>query len=203
MTKIKICGIRRMEDVLIVNKYKPDYIGFIFAHGRTRKISLQDALLFKKNLDNDIIAVGVFRNNDIKEVIEIANSKAIDMIQLHGDEDDNFILELKNHTKLQIIKAYNNYKYADYALFDNADPGKGKAFNEKDIKNDKLFFLAGGISIENIDNALKLNPYAIDVSSSVETDGFKDEQKIKEIIRKVREWKVDLENLVDNMFLKH
>ena len=187
MTKIKICGIRRMEDVLIVNKYKPDYIGFIFAHGRTRKISLQDALLFKKNLDNDIIAVGVFRNNDIKEVIEIANSKAIDMIQLHGDEDDNFILELKNHTKLPIIKAYSNYKYADYALFDSADPGKGKAFNEKDIKNDKLFFLAGGISIENVDNALKLNPYAIDVSSSVETDGFKDEQKIKEIIRKARE----------------
>ena len=103
------------------------------------------------------------------------------------DEDDNFILELKNHTKLPIIKAYNNYKYADYALFDNTDPGRGKAFNEKDIKRDKPFFLAGGISINNVDNALKLNPYAIDVSSSVETDGFKDELKIKEIIRKVRE----------------
>ena len=187
MTKIKICGIRRMEDILIVNKYKPDYIGFIFAHNKVRTITLKDALLFKNKLDNDIIAVGVFRNNDIKEVIEIANSKAIDMIQLHGDEDDNYILELKKHTKLPIIKAYNNYKYANYALFDNDDPGKGKAFNEKDIKNDKLFFLAGGISIENIDNALKLNPYAIDVSSSVETDGFKDEKKIKEIIRKVRE----------------
>ena len=186
MTKIKICGIRRLEDILIVNKYKPDYIGFVFAKNRVRTISLTDALLFKKNLNNDIIAVGVFRDNDIKEVIEVANSNAIDMIQLHGSEDDDFILELKKHTKLPIIKAYNNYQYADYALFDNADPGKGKSFNKNDIKYDKPFFLAGGIDINNIDEAIKLNPYAIDLSSSVEKNGFKDEEKIKEIIRKVR-----------------
>ena len=184
--KIKICGLRRMEDILIVNKYKPDYIGFIFAHNKVRTISLDDALLFKKNLNNDIIAVGVFRDNDIDEVIKIANSTAIDMIQLHGSEDDNFILELKKHTNLPIIKAYSNYKYADYALFDNNDPGKGKSFNPQDIKYDKPFFLAGGIDIDNIDVALSYNPYAIDLSSSVERNGFKDEEKIKEIIRKVR-----------------
>ena len=186
MIKIKICGLRRLEDVLIVNKYKPDYIGFIFAHNKTRTISLNDALLFKEKLDNDIIAVGVFRNNDIKEVIDIANSKAIDMIQLHGDEDDKYILELKKHTKLPIIKAYDRFKYADYALFDNVDPGKGMTFDWSTIKCDKEFFLAGGIDINNIEEAKKLNPYAIDLSSSVETNGFKDEEKIKEIIRKVR-----------------
>ena len=186
MTKIKICGLRRMEDILIVNKYKPDYIGFIFAHNKTRTISLNDALLFKDKLDNDIIAVGVFRNNDINEVINIANSKAIDMIQLHGDEDDNYILELIKHTNLPIIKAYNNFKYADYALFDNIDPGKGMTFDWNTINCDKEFFLAGGIDINNIDNAMKLNPYCIDLSSSVEVNGFKDEVKIKEIIRKVR-----------------
>ena len=186
MTKIKICGLRRMEDILIVNKYKPDYIGFIFAKNKVRTISLNDALLFKDKLDNDIIAVGVFRDNDINEVINIANSKAIDMIQLHGSEDDNFIFELKKHTNLPIIKAYSNYKYADYALFDNIDPGKGMMFNWDNIKYDKEFFLAGGIDINNISEALKLNPYAIDISSSVETNGFKDEEKIKEIIRKVR-----------------
>ena len=186
MIKIKICGLRRLEDILIVNKYKPDFIGFIFAHNKTRTITLKDALLFKENLNNDIIAVGVFRNNDINEVIEVANSKAIDMIQLHGNEDDNYILELKKHTKLPIIKAYNNFKYADYALFDNTDPGKGMTFNWDLVKKDKPFFLAGGIDLSNIDEAKKLNPYCIDLSSSVETNGFKDELKIKEIIRKVR-----------------
>lgn len=186
MTKIKICGIRRIDDIKIVNKYKPDYVGFIFVHGRVREISLEMAKLFKKEIDSDIICVGVFKDNDISEVINIASSKAIDMIQLHGVEDDDYILELKKHTNLPIIKAYSNYKYADYALFDNLDPGKGKSFDPKDIKNDKPFFLAGGININNIDNALSYNPYAIDVSSSVEVDGYKDEEKIKEIIRKVR-----------------
>lgn len=186
MTKIKICGIKRLEDVLIVNKYKPDYIGFIFAHNKNRTITLNDALLFKKELNNDIIAVGVFRDNDINEVIEIASSGAIDMIQLHGSETTDFILELKKHTKLPIIKAYNNYEYADYALFDNVDPGRGKTFDWNNIKTDKDFFLAGGIDINNIDLALKLNPYAVDISSGVETNGFKDEEKIKEIIKKVR-----------------
>lgn len=186
MTKIKICGIKRLEDVLIVNKYKPDYIGFIFAHNKNRTITLNDALLFKKELNNDIIAVGVFRDNDINEVIEIASSGAIDMIQLHGDEDSNFILELRKHTKLPIIKAYSNYEYADYALFDNVDPGKGMTFDWSKIKTDKLFFLAGGIDLSNIDLALKLNPYAIDISSGVETNGFKDSKKIKEVIEKVR-----------------
>ena len=176
-----------MEDILIVNKYKPDYIGFIFAHNKVRTITLNDALMFKDKLDNDIIAVGVFRNNDIKEVIEIANSKTIDMIQLHGDEDSFFIKELRKHTKLPIIKAYKDFEEADYALFDNIDPGKGMTFNWDTIKCDKDYFLAGGIDINNIDLAMKLNPYAIDLSSSVETNGFKDEEKIKEIIRKVRE----------------
>lgn len=187
MIKIKICGLRRMEDILIVNKYMPDYVGFIFAKNRARTISLNDALLFKKNLNNGIIAVGVFKDNSIDEVIDVANSKAIDMIQLHGNEDDNFILELKKHTNLPIIKAYRDSIYADYALFDNLDPGKGMTFDWNTIKYDKEFFLAGGIDINNIDLAKKLNPYAIDISSSVETNGFKDELKIKEIIRKVRE----------------
>ena len=72
------------------------------------------------------------------------------------------------------------------ALFDNVDPGKGKTFDWNNIKTDKDFFLAGGIDINNIDLALKLNPYAVDISSGVETNGFKDEEKIKEIIKKVR-----------------
>ena len=118
---------------------------------------------------------------------EIRGTSQVPIIMLSAKgEDDDFILELKKHTNLPIIKAYSNYKYADYALFDNIDPGKGMMFNWDNIKYDKDFFLAGGIDINNISEALKLNPYAIDISSSVETNGFKDEEKIKEIIRKVR-----------------
>ena len=186
MIKIKICGLRRLEDILIVNKYNPDYIGFVFAKNKKRTISLNDALLFKQHLNNGIIAVGVFLNNDIDEVINIANSNAIDMIQLHGSEDDSYILELKKRTNKPIIKAYRDSIYADYSLFDNINPGSGEKFNWDTIKTNKPFFLAGGINIDNIDEAKLLNPYAIDLSTSVETNGFKDEGKIKEIIRKVR-----------------
>ena len=187
MIKIKICGLRRLEDILIVNKYMPDYVGFIFAKNRVRTISLNDALLFKKNLNNGIIAVGVFKDNSIDEVIEISNSGAIDMIQLHGSEDDSFIQEVKKRTNKPIIKAYRDSIYADYSLFDNVNPGSGTTLDWNTIKTNKPFFLAGGIDINNIDLAKKLNPYAIDLSSSVETNGYKDELKIKEIIRKVRE----------------
>jgi phosphoribosylanthranilate isomerase len=187
MIKIKICGLRRIEDILIVNKYKPDYIGFIFAKNKTRTITLEDALIFKQSLNNDIIAVGVFKDNDIDEVINIANSGAIDMIQLHGTESDSYILEVKKRTNKPIIKAYRDSMYADYSLFDNINPGSGKTFDWSSIKTNKPYFLAGGIDINNIELAKKLNPYAIDLSSSVEVNGFKDEEKIKEIIRKVRE----------------
>ena len=100
--------------------------------------------------------------------------------------DQHYQIKHNQHTKLPIINAYSNFKYADYALFDNIDPGKGMTFDWNTIKRDKDFFLAGGIDINNIDSAMKLNPYAIDLSSSVEVNGFKDEEKIKEIIRKVR-----------------
>ena len=91
-----------------------------------------------------------------------------------------------DYCKLPIIKAYRNSIYADYVLYDNSDPGKGMKFDWNKIKDDKPFFLAGGINISDIEKAKILNPYCIDVSSSVETDGYKDFEKMKEFIRGCR-----------------
>lgn len=184
---IKICGIRRLEDIEYVNKLKPDYIGFVFAKSK-RQINVSFASLLKANLDKNIKAVGVFRNDDIELIREAVRNNTIDLIQLHGDEDDSYILKIKEFTNLPIIKAYRDSKYSDYSLFDNDDPGKGIVFDWNKINTNKPFFLAGGININNIDDGLRLNPYCIDISSGVETDGFKDYKKMEELIKRCRDY---------------
>ena len=195
MVKIKVCGLRRLEDIEIVNKYKPDYIGFVFADSK-RKVTHELAAQMKNNLDSDIISVGVFVDADSSEIIELFNEGVIDIAQLHGIESEDYIKNLKEKTnyKLKIINAiemsdeldlleYDN-SIADYLLLDSGK-GSGKTFDWNLIRKDlnKEFFLAGGIDISNIDEAIEnFNPYAIDLSSSLETDGFKDESKIKEIM---------------------
>lgn len=195
MVKIKVCGLRRLEDIEIVNKYKPDYIGFVFADSK-RKVTHELAVQMKNNLDSDIISVGVFVDANSSEIIELFNEGVIDIAQLHGIESEDYIKNLKEKTnyKLKIINAiemsdeldlleYDN-SIADYLLLDSGK-GSGKTFDWNLIRKDlnKEFFLAGGIDISNIDEAIEnFNPYAIDLSSSLETDGFKDESKIKEIM---------------------
>lgn len=184
---IKICGLRRIEDIEYVNILKPDFIGFVFAKSK-RQVSISLASMLKANLDKNIKAVGVFRNDDIELIREAVNKNIIDLIQLHGDEDDSYILKIKEFTNLPIIKAYRDSKYSNYSLFDNDDPGKGIVFDWSKINTNKKFFLAGGINILNIDNALKINPYCIDVSSGVETDGYKDFKKMEELIKRCRDY---------------
>ena len=195
MVKIKICGIRRLEDIKIVNKYKPDYIGFVFAKSK-RKISHELAYKLKQNLNSDIISVGVFVDASQDEILKLFNDKIIEVAQLHGNESEEFIKNLKAKTndELKIIKAveisedidlneYDNTS-ADYLLLDSGK-GSGKTFDWNLVKNDlkKEFFLAGGLSSSNIEDAIsKFNPYAVDLSSSLEIDGFKDENKIKELM---------------------
>ena len=195
MVKIKICGLRRLEDIEMVNKYKPDYIGFVFADSK-RKVSHKLASELKSNLDSEIISVGVFVDASQEEILELYDNGIIDMVQLHGHEDENYIASLKEKTnsKLQVINAIemsegidlNEYAntQADYLLLDSGK-GSGKTFDwhliRKDLK--KEFFLAGGLDISNICQAIReFEPYAVDLSSSLETDGFKDENKIKEIM---------------------
>jgi phosphoribosylanthranilate isomerase len=195
MVKIKICGLRRLEDIEIVNKYKPDYIGFVFADSK-RKVSHEQASKMKDYLSSDIISVGVFVNADCEEILKLYNDGIIDMAQLHGDENEEYINYLKEKTnnELKIIKAIEmshdndlfNYddSQADFLLLDSGK-GSGKTFDWSLIRKDlkKEFFLAGGINSENAVQAIdEFSPYAIDLSSSLEVDGFKDEKKVKEIM---------------------
>ena len=195
MPKIKICGIRRFEDIKIVNNYLPDYIGFVFAKSK-RQITYDEAILLKKNLNKNIESVGVFVNADKNEVLNLFNNNIINIAQLHGGESEDYILDLKDitHNKLKIIKAieisenidldeYNNSD-ADFLLLDSGK-GSGKTFDWDLIKTElkKDFFIAGGLNKSNICEAIeKFNPYGVDLSSAVESNGFKDEKKIREIM---------------------
>ncbi len=200
MAKIKICGLKRLEDIEIVNKYKPDYIGFVFADSK-RKVTHDLAGKMKDNLDSLIKSVGVFVDADIDEIIKLYEEGIIDIAQLHGLENEDYIkrLKQKSNYKLKIINAiemsdekdlkeYDN-SLADYLLLDSGK-GSGKTFDWRLIRKDlkKEFFLAGGLNAENIAGAIKeFNPYAVDLSSSVETDGYKDELKIKDVMEAIND----------------
>lgn len=207
-TKIKICGLKRKKDIEIVNKYRPDYIGFVFAESK-RKVIKEQAMELRKILNSDILAAGVFVNEDIDKIVDLVEDKVIDLIQLHGDEDKEYIIKLREalSTKqidAKIIKAIrvesgDNVKeilmrndLLDYILFDSYSSkeygGTGQAFDWNILKDIKQpFFLAGGLNSENVNDAIKTcNPYVVDVSSAVETDGYKDEEKIKEFITKIK-----------------
>lgn len=201
MTKIKICGLSRTQDIEIVNEFLPDYIGFVFAESR-RQISDETALILKERLHSSIKAVGVFVNEDMNRIIRLCEQKVIDVVQLHGDENEEYIVELKKSITNPIIKALRmkgsdtlngvNSMKCDYILLDSYKKelygGSGESFDWAMIPVlKKPFFLAGGIHIGNVTEAIQqVLPYCIDVSSSVETLGSKDAGKIKEIIAMVR-----------------
>jgi phosphoribosylanthranilate isomerase len=186
--KIKICGLSRECDIDYVNEALPDYAGFVFAESK-RKISEDQAFTLSRKLDPRIVSVGVFVDHDISFVRNILERGIINVVQLHGHEDAEYIREVG----APVIKAVrlNEYRGIDYPahflLFDSPLAGSGKTFDWSLIPStEKPFFLAGGINIGNISEAMKINPYAIDVSSGVETDGLKDRGKIIEIVRSVR-----------------
>jgi len=200
MPKIKLCGLTRQSDIDAVNIANPDYIGFVFAKSR-RQINEEKAKQFKQFLSPYIQVVGVFVNEKIEKIINLCNSNIIDMIQLHGDEDNEYIRKLKECVPNKIIKAVRVKEsqdveraieiVADYILFDTYHReqygGTGETFDWNLIsKVDKPYFLAGGINADNVYEAIKLcNPFCIDISSGVETNGYKDPKKILHIIDKV------------------
>ncbi|MDD5021858.1 MAG: phosphoribosylanthranilate isomerase [Endomicrobiaceae bacterium] len=197
MAKIKICGLFRDCDIDFVNEAMPDYIGFVFAKSH-RQISVKQADLLRKKLNKNIISVGVFVNNSIEEIQKIYNDGIISIAQLHGSEDNNYIAELRKNCKIEVVKSVNASTgidiqkikniNADFLLFDGGTGGEGKTFDWKILSEiEKPFFLAGGLNIDNIDEAIKkVKPYAVDLSSGVETDRVKDKQKILNIVRRVK-----------------
>jgi phosphoribosylanthranilate isomerase len=201
MSKIKICGLKREEDISFINIAKPDFAGFVFA-GTKRKIDFNTADRFRNMLDKNIQSAGVFVNEKIDNIVKLCKQGTISLVQLHGDEDEEYIKDLKEKIKITIVKVIKVSSKicnidridtkADFILFDSfsADEygGSGKSFDWDLIKNcSKPFFIAGGINKNNIKEVeKKLNPYCIDLSSGVETDGVKDLKKIIEIVNIAR-----------------
>lgn len=199
MTKIKICGLQRKEDISYVNKLKPDYIGFVFLQSRRRYISPKDAASLRTLLNTSIQSVGVFVNEPIENVVSLLQSQTIQIAQLHGQEDVFYAQKLKSICNCPIIKAFiiktkEDIKRAmdypaDYLLLDNG-LGTGETFDWSLVRQiDRPFFLAGGLNSENVQNAISMtHPYAVDTSSGVETDQHKDYEKIKAFIHSVRSY---------------
>ncbi len=214
MAKIKICGIYREEDIGYVNEVKPDYVGFIVNYPKShRSVSIEMAQSLREKLDSSIEAVGVFVNEDIEIVINAAKSGIFDLIQLHGSEDDAYIRRVSRKGGKPVIKAFivkdasdvQNAKRspADYLLFDKG-MGKGVPFDWRLISGfERPFFLAGGIDNANVSMAIMMGkPYAVDVSSGVETDGRKDFKKIKDIVSTVHQINENVFNNNDMAFIR-
>ena len=197
MTKVKLCGLFRDEDIGYVNIIKPDYTGFVFWDKSRRNLTKEKAREFKDKIDKDIKVAGVFVDADIDFVADLYNEKIIDYAQLHGAEDDKYINELRAAAKgIVIVKSFKTddesikkalESKADYIIF---DPGKGDGmtFEWERLKGFKRdYFLAGGLNSDNVRKAIDtLDPYAVDVSSGIETGGIKDFEKMKVFTECVR-----------------
>ncbi|MDR2864638.1 MAG: phosphoribosylanthranilate isomerase [Spirochaetaceae bacterium] len=208
--KIKICGLFRDNDIDFVNEAKPDYAGFVFTKS-ARQISEAAAAKFRAKLHKNIISVGVFKNTTLDDIVRLYNKHIISIAQLHGEESDEYIYALKTRGVMTVIKALKiregmgkksletesaSYKNADFLLFDSSG-GSGKTFDWDLLRTSDSrlappemrrtpYFLAGGINCDNIDQAIKMKPFCIDVSSGVETDGLKDRDKIIKMVSSVR-----------------
>ena len=199
--KIKICGLSRSEDIACINEYRPDYAGFVFAPGR-RQVTPSQAEHLRSGLCESIVPVGVFVNAPIPEIAALYSSGVIQIAQLHGGENAEYITALREQCTVPVIKVFtlcndnppdtkDNFAFfaADYFLFDSG-AGSGKTFDWQLLESGKIkkpWFLAGGINLDNIAGAMALHPFAIDVSSGVETDGVKDREKIRQLTAFFRE----------------
>lgn len=197
MTKIKLCGLSRQCDIEWANELKPDYIGFIFWSKSKRNVSPEKAKELKALLSPDIKAVGVFVDEPIENIAKLLSDNIIDLAQLHGSEDEEYIARLRTLSDKPIIKAFllkskedaerAEKSTADHILLDSG-MGTGKGFDRSLLKNiSRPYFLAGGLYPENVGIAVDtLSPFAVDVSSGIETDNFKDRNKMAAFVNAVR-----------------
>lgn len=199
MTKVKLCGLKRRCDIEWANEVRPDYVGFVFA-GKKRRVTDDVANDLRRHLDPSIPAVGVFVNEPQKHIIDLVQKGIIQVVQLHGHEDNAYIDSLRYSVDVPILKAFSvtgpdslqdiKTSKADYVLLDNGPGGTGEAFDWSYIQHrvTRPFFLAGGLTPENVTQAMALKPYALDVSSGIETDGVKDKEKIIKFMAQVRQY---------------
>mgnify|MGYP000619978538 FL=1 len=215
MQKIKLCGMMKPCDIEYANRVKPDFVGFIFANTR-RKISAAQAKQFREALDAEIPAVGVFVNEDISVITSLVQNGCIDLIQLHGEEDADYIRRLREVCDVPVIKAVKVQTVeqirqaaalpVDYLLLDTYRKGvlggTGEAFDWELLREAKAaagdtaegelfgkpYFLAGGLHAGNLREAAALGSYGLDVSSGIETDGSKDFTKMVKVMELVRKF---------------
>ncbi|MEJ8554485.1 phosphoribosylanthranilate isomerase [Tepidibacter sp. Z1-5] len=199
MTKVKICGLKREEDILYVNELQPDYVGFVFTKS-IRQIDKYKAKELIDILDKNIKKVGVFLNNSFEEVNEIAKYCDLDILQFHGDESPMYCnrfdyeiwkaFRIRDETSLKELESYPVKGFLLDTFVKGQYGGTGKIFNwdiVSDINKDKFVILAGGLKCENIKKAIKtIKPHVVDLSSGVEVNGVKNFEKIKKIIESVR-----------------
>ena len=198
MTKIKLCGLSRACDIEEANLLQPDYIGFVFAKKSRRCVAPEQAGELKKLLRPEIRAVGVFVNEAPEAVAALLNRGVIDLAQLHGSEDGEYIRRLRNLTDSPLIQAFRirskedlsraEASEADEILLD-AGAGTGTVFDWSLLRNmERRYFLAGGLDPENVREAIRdLHPYGVDVSSGIETDALKDRTKMAAFVAAIRE----------------
>lgn len=197
MTKVKICGLHTMRDIDYVNQAQPDFAGFVFADFSSRYVTSAQAEALSQKLDKSIIPVGVFWDHPVTFVADLLNRGVIQMAQLHHHEDEDYIRKLRSLTDAPIIKAFKVtcakdiekacLSSADFILLDNHIPGSGQCFDWSLLQNiSRPFFLAGGLNLQNIRDALQIHPYALDVSSGVECDKVKNLEKMKAFVQTAR-----------------
>jgi len=197
MMKYKICGLMCEMDAEYLNVVRPDYAGMIFAPNRRRTVTHETALAIRQRLDRSIPAVGVFVAAEIAEIQRLVRRDIIQLVQLHGQEDADYLKRLRRAVDVPIIQAFRivdaddlaraMQSQADYILLDHGIGGTGESFDWSLVRNiERPFFLAGGLTPENAVEAARLEPYCLDVSSGVETDGKKDFEKIKAFAQAVQ-----------------
>lgn len=197
-TKIKFCGLTREEDIDCANDIKPDYVGFVFAPKSRRHISSEKAFTLRMKLNPSILAVGIFVDAPLETVVKLLDNETVDIVQLHGTETEDYISRLRTLTNKLIIQAFRidcaadaeraKKSTADFVLLDGKNGGSGKAFDWDLIKSfSRPFFLAGGLTKDNAPEVIKnLRPYALDVSSGIEADGYKNKNKMRGFAHAVR-----------------
>lgn len=199
MTKVKICGLRRAEDTEYVNEAKPDYVGFVFWDKSKRNLTFEQAKALRELISPKIKTIGVFVDRDIDDIVYLTQNGIISGVQLHGTETDDDIKILRDRCPegTWILKAFEvskeedairaNESTADMILVDSGK-GSGNVFDWSILNSLKRdYILAGGLSAENVHDAVTTyRPFGVDVSSKVETDGFKDREKILEFCKAAR-----------------
>ena len=192
MTKVKICGLSTKEAVKTAVSTGADYIGFVFAPSK-RQVTLEQAAELAEIIPANVKKVGVFVSPNRTELLEAIEKVGLDLAQIHG-QVANDLFENLPCASIQAVQVDGNghvhNSQADYLLFDAPVAGSGQTFDWGRLDTTELaqpFFIAGGLNEDNVEEAIQhFTPFAVDVSSGVETDGQKDHEKIRRFIERVK-----------------